>query len=141
MNKCHICDFSDESEENLRGHMLFDHSFWMPICSTDAAYQANSDFNRMRETRIRWMKELSSMREWITRKMIDGSKLKEFENAIRLHECFIINEGLHVIVHKGKNKTQEKIKHVTNHHVKNYISKYYSLDSLSRKMKEDGVLF
>lgn len=46
--RCHKCKFESDDEEETRTHMLFNHGFFMPYCSTDVAHQANIDYEKIR---------------------------------------------------------------------------------------------
>ena len=148
--KCHKCDFNSESEEKIKTHMLFEHQFYMPNCSTDVAYQANNDFIIMRETRLRWRKELPITREWLIRENTskDGSKhsmirehdLKILENRIKFYTAYLINNKLYVIVHEN-GTTKKRTYCLDNEHIRNYIGRYINLINLEKRMKSEGVMY
>ena len=148
--KCHKCDFDTESEEKIKMHMLFEHQFYMPNCSTDIAYQANTDFIRMLETRLRWLEELPITRDWIIREnihkdgtkhsMIRNSDLKILENRVKFYTARLINNELYVIVHEN-GTTKERKYYLNNEHIRNYIGRYINLINLERRMKSEGVMF
>lgn len=59
--KCHICkvDYTYSVEEDLRMHLIYEHQFYLPNCSTQVAKQSNIDYYKIRKSFLTKIYELS----------------------------------------------------------------------------------
>ena len=60
--KCHICkvDYTYSEEEDLRMHLIYEHQFYLPNCSTQVAKQSNIDYDKIRKSFLTKIHELST---------------------------------------------------------------------------------
>ena len=63
--KCHICkvDYAYSEEEDLRVHLLYEHQFYLPHCSTQVAKQSNIDYDKIRKSFRAKMNELATRKD------------------------------------------------------------------------------
>lgn len=125
--KCHICkvDYEYSEENDLRLHLLYEHQFYLPNCSTEVANQANIDYESMRKIRNRYLDELKrSKKSIVKRNMINEFTLERLEkNAI-----FDIYTNGYLSRHP-------------NHWVERHLLKYKNLKKLEEKMNAIGVFY
>ena len=94
--KCHICkvDYAYSEEEDLRMHLIYEHQFYLPNCSTQVAKQSNIDYDKIRKSFLTKIHEVS------TRKTLFHNIPKKYSDELSALVKFIKSNKGHCNIQK-----------------------------------------
>ena len=135
IDKCPKCDFTDESENEIRIHALYHHQFLIPRCSTEVAKQNNIDYDAVRDSYAKLQKRIRTNSDLLYyAPRIWEPTISKIRNSVR--QC-----GWNQYqVYEHVKKLPKYMRKDVVRRVKKEIQLRESMDNMNRFIRQEGIV-